>query len=334
MAVLQDPVFEKYSRALPSVDAVFVHDSKEDQAPVEAVVDEFVRLDLRFDSGRMENMVLEDGDTKAKATGTGYVLGREPLTQGKAIWQFTSIQDSSNDETTCVTVEPGLLPLSPLGSREVLFPATTCRCWGAAVLPLTGSKYDCSSFYTLRSYNGKIYRVCTAPPVLVIVRSCKSPLLCLYAQAGSEIPGEFTKVHAGNKVQVHCDFETRSLRWFVNGQPCGPEVKVDGDGPIYPCFTTYGSSPVATIQSADDIDVEDASAGAADAAGDNSAANAMFEVTNDSSAAQQGDSSPEAVLAAMTVPFSQGVLSGVAARALSFAYSVTKVCFVSVLCNK
>jgi hypothetical protein len=87
---------------------------------------------MRFDPSMTLTCSLEEGDTRFRSSGTGYALGREPLTAGKATWEFLDIQDSSNDETTC---------------------------YGAATLPITGPKYDNSSFYVLRSYNGKLYKV-------------------------------------------------------------------------------------------------------------------------------------------------------------------------------
>ncbi len=63
-------------------------------------------------------------------------------------------------------------------------------------------------------------------------------------QGGSEQPDQCEKVHAGNKILLRCDFETRVLQWFVNGNKTGPDVVVGGDGPIYPCVCFYGSSVV------------------------------------------------------------------------------------------
>ena len=60
-------------------------------------------------------------------------------------------------------------------------------------------------------------------------------------QAGQEMPDQCSKVHAGNKVTLFCDFDTRILQFFVNGTRTGPDVVVGGDGPIYPCASFYGS---------------------------------------------------------------------------------------------
>lgn len=127
--VNQDPAFAKYANASSaSLTALDHQEAKEG----EGAVSEYVTLDLRFDPSQINNCVLEDGDQQARSSGTGYALAREPLTAGKAMWEFTDIQDSANDETTC---------------------------WGAATLPITGPKYDNSCFYVLRSYNGKLYKV-------------------------------------------------------------------------------------------------------------------------------------------------------------------------------
>ena len=145
--VNQDPAFAKYANASSaSLTALDHQEAKEG----EGAVSEYVTLDLRFDPSQINNCVLEDGDQQARSSGTGYALAREPLTAGKAMWEFTDIQDSANDETTC---------------------------WGAATLPITGPKYDNSCFYVLRSYNGKLYKVGGGECGLCCAREGRRPVI-------------------------------------------------------------------------------------------------------------------------------------------------------------
>jgi hypothetical protein len=86
---------------MSSVDAALAEHFGESGASSEKVEDEYVRLDLRFDPSQCVNCVLENGDTLAKGSGTGYALAREPVTRGKAMWEFIPVQDNPNDETRC-----------------------------------------------------------------------------------------------------------------------------------------------------------------------------------------------------------------------------------------
>ena len=133
----QAPSLAKYATASEASLKALLTPRGAEETKEEGPVSDMVTLDMRFDPAQLVNCVLEEGETQFRSSGTGYVLGREPLTAGKATWEFTDIQDSPNDETSC---------------------------YGAATLPITGPKYDNSSFYVLRSYNGKLYKV--SVPVL------------------------------------------------------------------------------------------------------------------------------------------------------------------------
>lgn len=97
----QDPAFAGYSVAISSVDAEYSAAPDAASAEPGAVVDEYVHLDLRFNPSQMENAAFEAGDTIVRGSGTGYALGREPVSAGKAVWEYVDLVDNANDETRC-----------------------------------------------------------------------------------------------------------------------------------------------------------------------------------------------------------------------------------------